>query len=379
MTTRRIQNAMAASALALGVIVLTTGCMPYSTGSTEVGIRTKKFAIVGKKGVQDTLYQPGQTKFFVPFVNDWHTFDTRVQSLAMAFDPTTGNIRERDDIMFKTIDGNDISLDIIVTYRIDPSKAPFILQNVATNDEQLQMNIVRTVARSKPRDVFGELHTEDFYTASERERKSDEARDKLNGILGPYGIVVEEVNTKDYRFNPQYQQAIQEKKIADQQVEKNRSQAKAVEEEYLKKVEEAKGAVEKIKAEADGKFAQAKVAADAYFDAQKNVAAAIEAEGRAEAEALTKMNEAMAGSGGEAMVRMAVAESLMGKRIVLLPIGGGGLDVRTTDVNALLELYGIKALTQPAPREAAATPVASSEPQVIESKPSAQSARKNQR
>src|SRR5262245_28829529 len=103
--------------------------------------------------------------------------------------------------MFKTIDGNDISLDIIVTYRIDPTKAPFILQNVATNDEQLQMNIVRTVARSKPRDVFGELHTEDFYTASERERKSDEARDKLNEILGPYGIIVEEVGTKDYRFN----------------------------------------------------------------------------------------------------------------------------------------------------------------------------------
>jgi regulator of protease activity HflC (stomatin/prohibitin superfamily) len=346
--------------------------MPYSTKTTEVGIRTKKFSIFGKAGVQDTIYQPGQTNFFVPFLNDWNTFDTAVHSLEMTMDANSGDVRARDDIMFKTIDGNDISLDIIVSYRIDPAKAPYILQNVATTDEQLQKNIVRTVARSKPRDVFGELHTEDFYTASERETKSGEARDKLNEILGPYGIIVERVGTKDYRFNPAYQQAIQEKKIADQQVEKNRSQAKAVEEEYLKKVEEAKGEVGQVKAEADGKFEQAKVAADAYYDAQKNIAAAIEAEGRADAEALTKMNEAMAGSGGDAMVRMTVAESLMGKKIVLLPIGGGGLDVRTTDVNALLELYGIKALTQSTTREEAVS-TATPQPQVLESKPQVQS------
>ena len=31
----------------------------------------------------------------------------------------------------KTIDGNDISLDVIIAYRIDPQKAPYILQYVA--------------------------------------------------------------------------------------------------------------------------------------------------------------------------------------------------------------------------------------------------------
>ena len=39
---------------------------------------------------------------------------------------------------------------------------------------------------------------------------------------------------------------------------------------------------------------------------------------------------------------MKIAEALRGKRIVMLPMGGGGLDVRATDINSLLELYGIK-------------------------------------
>ena len=358
MTPHTIRSVVAGIALLLAIVTASTGCMPYSTGSTHVGIRTKKFSIFGKKGVQDKIYPPGQTNFFVPILNDWHTFDTRVQSLEMVFDGNVRDLTTREDIMF----------NIIVSYRIDPAKASHILQYVATTDDQLRDNIVRSVARSKPRDIFGELHTEDFYTAAERELKSDEARDKLNEILEPYGIIVERVGTKDYRFNPEYQQAIQEKKIADQQVEKNRSQAKAVQEEYLKKVEEAKGEIEKVKAQADGVFEQAKISADAYYDAQKNLAAAIEAEGKAEAEGLMKMNEAMAGSGGDAMVRMTIAESLKGKKILLLPIGGSGLDVRSTDVNALLELYGIKALTQSGPREVA-PPKASTQSQALETAP----------
>jgi hypothetical protein len=37
------------------------------------------------------------------------------------------------------------------------------------------------------------------------------------------GIIVEKVLTNDYRFNPEYQKAIEGKKVADQQVEKNKS------------------------------------------------------------------------------------------------------------------------------------------------------------
>jgi regulator of protease activity HflC (stomatin/prohibitin superfamily) len=135
------------------------GCVPHTTDSTEVGVRTVKFAIWGVKGVEDRAYAPGSTYFFLPFINDWHTFDTKLQNLEMTYVQSRGDRRTRDDLLFKTIDGNDISLDVIIAYRIDPQQAPNILQFVANNNDLLREKIVRTIARSKPRDIFGELTT----------------------------------------------------------------------------------------------------------------------------------------------------------------------------------------------------------------------------
>src|SRR4030042_299277 len=169
------------SALLLACMVF-AGCVPRTTGGTEVGVRTIKLGVFAKKGVEDKVYAPGSTYLFLPFVNDWHTFDTKLQNLEMTMNPATGDRKARDDLLFKTMDGNDIGLDVIIAYRIDPAKAPYILQYVARNDQTLREKIVRTVARSKPRDIFGELKTEEFYVAGKREAKADIAKEALQGI-----------------------------------------------------------------------------------------------------------------------------------------------------------------------------------------------------
>ena len=317
---------------------------PHTTGPTEVGVRTVKWSLFAPKGVMDAVYAPGATYFFPAVLNDWHTFDTKLQNVEMTFDPSRGDRLHRDDLLFKTIDGNDISLDVIVSYRIDPAKAPIIVQYVGTTDWELKDKVVRTVARSRPRDVFGELKTEEFYVSDKREEKAEHVRAELNEMMNPYGIVVERVSTKDYRFNPAYQQAIEDKKVADQVAEQNKSATKAAQEEYVKKLEDAKGEVNKMVAEADGRFRQAQIEADAYYEQQQRIAAAIEAEGTAEAKGITEMNKALAGSGGEVMVKLKLAEALAGKRIMLLPVAGGGLDIKTTNVNRLLETYGAQKL-----------------------------------
>lgn len=332
--------------LSLVLIASLSGCiLPHQIGPNEVGVKTNK-TIWGGKGVQDELGEPGATVFYIPLITQWDNFETKLQTLEMSKSTTSGDRSYQDDMQFKTIDGNDISLDVTITYKIIPDKAAYILQYVARNDDELKDHIVRTIARSKPRDIFGELETEGFYDAIERSAKAEEATDRLNEIMAPYGVVIDRVNTGDYRFNPDYQNAIEEKKIADQQVEKNKSAAKAAEKDYLRIVEEAKGEVNQMIAKADGDFKAAKIKADAYYEQQEKIAQAIEAEGRAEAEGIMKMNEALAGAGGEAMVKLKIADSLKGKKIIMLPIGGGGLDVRSTDINSLLELYGIQSITK---------------------------------
>jgi regulator of protease activity HflC (stomatin/prohibitin superfamily) len=331
--------------------LLAAGCWPHTTGPTEVGVRTIKLGITGKKGVEPRYYAPGSTYFFMPIINDWHTFDLNLQTMEMTFDPRRGDLRARDDLLFKTIDGNDISLDVIIQYRIIPDKAPYILQNVAESDELLRQNVVRAVVRSRPRDIFGELETEEFYISEKRQAKAEKSRAALNEILNPYGVNVERVSTKDYRFNPAYQQAIEDRKVAEQLAEKNKAQARAVTEDFLRQVQDAQGEVNKVVAEADGEFARAGLQADAYFEQQKRIAQAIKVEGEAEAKGIRAMNEALVGTGGEIMVKLKIAEALQGKKIILLPISEGGINLKTTDINDLLKIYGMRALSPQAPSQ----------------------------
>ncbi|RJQ70192.1 MAG: prohibitin family protein [Desulfobacteraceae bacterium] len=321
-----------------------SGCFLYSTGETEVGVRTKKLALLGEKGVENKAYPPGATYVFMPFINGWHTFDTKLQNLEMVFERGRGDRRNQDDLLFKTIDGNDISLDVIIAYRLDGARAPHILQNVAENNRMLRDKIVRTIARSKPRDIFGELTTEEFYVAEKRELQSQHAKEVLQQMLGPMGVIVEKVLTKDYRFNPEYQKAIEDKKVADQQVQKNRSAQHAALEEYKRKLEEAKGEVNKMVADADGVYRKAQIEADVYYEKQKLLAEAIKAEGIAEAKGIQEMNNALAGSGGEAFVKLRIAEAMQGKRIMLLPVSEGGMNLKTTDINQLINTMGIRSL-----------------------------------
>ncbi len=323
----------------------TTGCL-RSTGPTEVGVLVNKIGLFGDAGVQAEVYAPGSTYLVMPLISDWYVFDTKIQNLEMIADPTRGDRAYRDELKFKTIDGNDIELDVIITYQIIPEKVPHMVQYIAQNDAELRNNVVRSIARSVTRDIFGELKTEQFYIAEERDAKAEQAKEELNKILNPYGVNVGRVSTKDYRFNPEYQKAIEDKKVADQQAEKFKSEFQASKEEYLKKVEQAKGQVNEMIAKSNGEYERAKIAADAYFEQNKKRAEAVRAEAEAEAKGITEMNKALAGAGGEVMVKMQMAEALRGKRILLLPNGGNGIDLKSTNVNKLLETYGTQKLAE---------------------------------
>jgi regulator of protease activity HflC (stomatin/prohibitin superfamily) len=322
------------------------GCVLRNTGPNEVGVCTKKIAIIGQRGVEQKVYLPGRTFFILPILNDWHTYDTKIQNMEMTIKMNQGDVKGEDDLKFKTIDGNDISLDVVISYRIIPDKAPYILEYVAKNNKELRSKIVRVVTRSRTRDLFGELKTEDFYKAENRALKAEKAKEVLNKILNEYGVVVENVLTKDYRFNSAYQQAIEDKKIAEQRAEQNKSAAKAKEEEYKRRLEEAKGEYNKMKADADGEYERAKIEALAYYAQQANLAKAIETEAVADAKGIKEMNKALAQKGGKVMVKLKIAEALKNKKIYLLPNSANGINLKTLDMNSFLQLEGLNKVSK---------------------------------
>ena len=61
-------------------MVTAAGCVPHTTGETEVGVRTRKMAFIGKKGVEDRIYAPGATYFFMKPI-DASDLKSRLSSL----------------------------------------------------------------------------------------------------------------------------------------------------------------------------------------------------------------------------------------------------------------------------------------------------------
>jgi regulator of protease activity HflC (stomatin/prohibitin superfamily) len=320
-------------------LLLLAGCASHKVGGTQVGVLVCKIALgCESKGVQNEIYPPGSTNFFAPFVRDFYTFDKGTQTLEMTATPEKGDRHGADDLQFKTNDGNDVYMDVTVQWHIDPEKAPLILQTVGTSTQEVKEKLVRPMARTLVRDVMNELTSESIYNADKRFEKSKEAEKILGEALGPYGVVISQVRILDYRFNPDYQQIIHNRKLAEAQAEQLKSDAEAAEQEAKRNLETARGTAAAAIAKAQGELAQAKLRADSQLYQQQQNAEAILTERTNNALAIAKRSEALKGAGGRAQVKIKVAEALSGKSIILVPSGSGtGVSLNKLDVNQLVE------------------------------------------
>lgn len=313
-------------------LLLQTACVMRTTDSTEVGVVANWFT-----GVDETIIAPGQTRAFMPFITDWYTFSTETQTLEMTASAGQGDRPGKDDLEFKTRDGNDVGVDVTILYRIDPNKAPHILTTVAVSDSELKEKVVRPMARAIPRDCLNGLTSEEIYT-DKKFKAADCAVTELNKVMEPLGLICENVVLADHRFHVAYQKAINDKKIFDQKVNTNRSSADSALREWEANLAKTRGDVEQKIAAENGISEQMKLESDAYFFAREREAQAILAEKQANAQGIQKLNKAMAGSGGRTRVKLKIAQALKGKRIVVLPGGGpGNTSINKLDVNELIE------------------------------------------
>jgi regulator of protease activity HflC (stomatin/prohibitin superfamily) len=319
--------------------LLLTACTFHSTDSTEVGVLTRKIGVIGKAGVQQETYPPGATYTFPAFITDWHVYNVALQNLEMVQQADRGDRQGRDDIEFKTHDGNDITVDVTVAWRIDTAKTPYMLERVGGSTPEVKENLVRPACRSIVRDVLNTMTSEEFYVSDKRFLKAEEARTNLAKVLGPEGVIVERVILGEHHFHPDYEKVIHDKKLAEQTAERMVSEGHAAQQEALRNLETAKGQVAQKIATAMGSLNQVKLATDADYYRSQRDAEALLAEKRAHAKGVEKQNQAMSGAGGRTLVKLHIAEALAGKQIVFLPGGAKGGSLQTTNLNELLARF----------------------------------------
>ena len=323
--TRSLLTAAAILSLSLGA------CTPHTTEATEVGIRFNKLTR------STEIAQPGATYFFVPLINDWATFDVSTQSLIMAKLPSER--KEKDDLRFKTRDGNDIETDVTVRWRIDPTRAAYIWQVVAPTTEALKDSLVRPNSRAYVRDVLNRLDSEEYYNPDLRFAAANDATRVLAAQLKPYGIIVEQVILGDFSFKPDYQRLINQRKEAEKQAEKLEAEILATLEGNKANLQTKIAGLTEQLTRSMGELEQAKRAADAYLVRRQQDAQATITERLAVAEGIRKERGALNGSAGNSYVQLQLIEALQKKEIRQIPkLPSGNVII---DGNKLLQQLGV--------------------------------------
>jgi len=267
--------------------------------------------------------------FFLPYLANFYVLDKTIQKLSLTWDQGPG--MQSREVKLKTADGNNVSLDISINYKLIPSMAVEVLRGSGLGT-RFADTWVEPYARHCCFAAFGRLKTEDLYDATKRNEMAQETMKQMNANLMPHGIEIIAVIPGEFHFYHEYEQVIQEKKLADQQVEEQQAQARAATEDQERQLIEARkkaearlattegeatnryiqavAEIEKTKRDAEGQSRFTMIAADSAFYSTTKQAEGRKATLLADAEGMAQMRKAMSGDGGVGMVGLEYAKRI---------------------------------------------------------------------
>ena len=228
--------------LAVILVLVMSALVSGRAGIVEVSDREVAVIVNYVTGSQEVVNRPGY-KIFIPFAEQAFKFDKSPQEFKMSGD------RDIDDnhVRKLTVRANDGSNfwfeELTIQYQLLPSEANIVLNDSGTGTS-FKQNWVRTFARSILRDEFGKYSAEAVADASGYTTATQAARDRLNAALQPHGIEIIEIITPKPKFEDRYEQAIADRKVANETVE----QLKVKAEQLLQERERRLGEIERDKA-----------------------------------------------------------------------------------------------------------------------------------
>jgi len=296
-------------------------CVTY-VGPNQFGIKVVRLPILSSRGVHNQVYPPGFHLVLKPF-NAEQMFlfpkDVQVIDFTGTREEAAREAELRRPAHIQTSDGFFVDVDASILYKIvDPYKV-FTKLGAGRLFESAGI-----APKAEPilKQTLGELTTEQFYDSPLRHAKAELSRDLLNKELNPYGLQVDQVLVRFFRYSEEIQKNIEEKKLKDQLVFKNQAEARAAKEEaQLKKMVQEGEANAAIKLQEGQAYITTKDAERDLYARKKRAEADLSIK-LAEAKKTQLRNEALQGAGSSRMVGLKMAEVYKGIEVIVLPSDG---------------------------------------------------------
>lgn len=219
----------------LGIFVIVDGFVDVNPGYV---------AVIFDRG-RGVLNQPLQEGLHlkIPFWQEATQFQTKKQEFTMAGEYE--GVSDVDAVRGRSKDGQDVFIDVTITYQILPEDAPF-LRRQFINETGYKTTLIQPAARSVVYDSIGKFNALELI-ADKRDDFNDFIAQSLKKVYSENKIQFREVFVRKITFSPEFASAIEEKQIAEQKIKTAENQKLEAEELKKKTVIEAEGEAESIR------------------------------------------------------------------------------------------------------------------------------------
>lgn len=197
----------------------------------EVGVKVL-FGSVSKTTVKEGI------NFINPFARVVK-YSIRLKEYTMSKSTYEGQRRGDDSMTARTINNTEVTLDMTVWYKIDPSKAYRIYKKIASNDDRLSA-FIRPVARAVVRDVVA-TYTNFTHLNNNRMALRKAIEKQMARALDDKGIHIDRALVRTITPPKEVDAAINRKLKRQQEIEERQYSLKIAEKDRQIRIVEAKG------------------------------------------------------------------------------------------------------------------------------------------
>ena len=151
----------------------------------------------------------------IPFATGIEEYPVFLKTLVLTKNPTEGS-PTNDEINVNSVEGQPLSLDVSLSFQIDPAQTPKLYTTFRTDITQITHGYVKQTIRQALQEIVGTEPVADVIGPKKAEA-TNRVRTLIAQRLQPLGFEVKQFTINELRAPPQVMEAINQKNVMQQQ------------------------------------------------------------------------------------------------------------------------------------------------------------------
>jgi regulator of protease activity HflC (stomatin/prohibitin superfamily) len=183
--------------------------------------------------------EPGANTI-IPIKQSTAVVQVRPQQYTMANEQQEGAEARDDSVEVLTNDGVSVDVDVTVRYRVNKDEAASFYDEYK-DVRQAEARLIRPTTQDVLRTEGGDIDTTQIYTGSGQNQMASAVKAALESEAEGTGLIIEAVQIRNIKLPSQYANAVEEKEVEKQNIEKKQNSIQVAEAEAERAITQAEG------------------------------------------------------------------------------------------------------------------------------------------